>query len=211
MLHLVAPTAVDQGTGRAGVIQVFLHVLLLDVEHGEEAIVGIVRRLHAKHALAPVEGIAEAPRQAVGRHAVGHAHLLEDFHAAAGEHDGSAALRELQLGIADHAGHAMAGQFQRRDHGRRSGTGNDHGLAPVARMLRRKPRVVHPIRVVDGRTRRGAGLVHAGLLMCCTQCRQCPFSKYPQKGTTKKHQPWTSNPSSSRWLPTPSLRCTRFT
>ena len=67
--HLVAPAKVDQRVGRAGVEQVFLHVLLLDVEHREESIVGIVRRFHAEDPLAAVVRVAEAPGQTVLGHA----------------------------------------------------------------------------------------------------------------------------------------------
>src|SRR5256885_4695109 len=47
--------------GQHGIDQVLLQVLLLQVGHGEEAVVLAVRCFHAKHALAPVEGVAKAP------------------------------------------------------------------------------------------------------------------------------------------------------
>jgi hypothetical protein len=55
--------------------------------------------------------------------------------AAAGEDDGAAALRHLQLGFEQHAGHAQAGQLQRGHQARRAGAGDDDFLAILRRVL----------------------------------------------------------------------------
>ena len=162
--HLVAPAQVDQRAGLAGIDQVFLKVLLLDIEHRKEAVVRVVRRFHAKHALAPVVRIAKAPGQAAGGHAVGDTDLLQDFHRATGEHDGAAALRDLQLRRQHHAGHAQSRQFQRRHHARRAGTGNHHLLTRLRCMRRGPPGFEHLVAVINRRTGFGGGLVHGRFL-----------------------------------------------
>jgi hypothetical protein len=118
-----------------GLGQVLLQVLLLQVDHREEAVVRIVRCLHAVHALAAVERIAKAPGQAVGRDGRVHADLLQDFHGAAREDDGAAALGDLQLGFEQHAGHAQARQLQRGKQADRAGADDDDFLAILRRVL----------------------------------------------------------------------------
>ena len=143
LFHLgqqVAPAQLDQSGGHAGIQQVLLQELLLDVEHRPEAVVVIVRRLHAEHPPAAVDGIAAAPGQAGSHQPVGHAHLLQDLQRAAGEDDGPTAGRHLQLGIQHHAGHAVARQFQRRYQPGRAGTGDHHRVPRLRRVGRRQPR-----------------------------------------------------------------------
>ena len=170
--HLVAPAEVDQPAGGAGVDQVFLHVLLLDVQHGKEAVVGAVRRLHAKHRLTLVNRVAEAPGQAVLGHALGGAHLLQDLHRAAREHDGAAALRHLELGRDQHAGHAMARQLQRGHHARGAGAGDHHLVARLRAVLRGQPGRMHAVVVIDRRARLGRRLVHRVSWGCAPRRRR---------------------------------------
>ena len=92
---LVAPAEIDQRIRLAGIVQILFHVLLLHVDHRVETVIRILHAFHAEHALATVVGVAVQPRQAAFGHAVSHANLLQDFHRAAREHDGAAALREL--------------------------------------------------------------------------------------------------------------------
>jgi hypothetical protein len=158
--------------GPHGIDQVLLQVLLLQVGHGKEAVVIAMRRFHAEHTLAPVEGIAEAPGQAVFHHPLRHAHLLEDLHGAAREDDGPAALGHLQLGFEQHAALAMARQLQRGGQSHRAGADDDDRMALCPRMLRRQPGLVHPVAVVDGMPRLGMGLVHGCLRLGPLQCRQ---------------------------------------
>ena len=173
LVHLhqqVAPAQVDQAGGGAGVEQVLLQELLLDVEHRPEAVVVVVRRLHAEHPLTAVDGIAAAPGQARSHQPVGHAHLLQDLQRAAGEDDGAAAGRHLQLGIQHHTGHAVARQFQRRHQPGRTCAGNHHRVPGLRRVGRRQPRRVHLVAVVERRARRGARLVHGDASVPATPC-----------------------------------------
>ena len=125
-VYLVAPAKINQEVGGTGVQQVFLQVLLLQVDHGIEAVVVVVRRLHAEHPFATVVGIAKAPGQSVGANALGHTHLLQNFHGAAREDNRPAALRDLQLGRQHNAAHAQSGQLQCCHHAGRAGAGNHH-------------------------------------------------------------------------------------
>ncbi len=162
--ELVAPAKVDQRLGLAGVVQVLLQELLLDVDDRKEPVIVVVRCFHAEHALAPVKRIAKAPGQAACGHAVGHAHLLQDFHRTAREANRPAALRELQLGRQHHAGHAMARQLQCRDHAGRA-CADDHDFFPVLLWVcRGQPRFENLVLVVERRAGFGAGGVH-GLVM----------------------------------------------
>ena len=106
----------------------FLQELLLHVEHREEAVVRVVRRLHPEDTLTAVMRVTEAPGQSRFRHTVGHPHVLEDFHAAPGKDDGAASLGDLQLGGEDHTGDPQPGELEGGDQTRRPGAG-DHHLA----------------------------------------------------------------------------------
>jgi len=128
--EFVAPAQLDQRFGQHRVDQVFLQVLLLQVDHGKEAVVRIVRRFHAEDTLAAVPGVAKAPGQAVCRDALCHTDLLQDLHRAPREDDGAAAFRHLALGFQQHAGHTVACQFQCRRQAHRAGTGDQHGRGP---------------------------------------------------------------------------------
>ena len=90
--QLVAPPKINQRIGCARVMQVLFQILLLDIDHGKKSIVWIERCFHAKHFLAAVNGVARVPRQTVFSDAMGHAHLLQNFHGAAREHDGARPL-----------------------------------------------------------------------------------------------------------------------
>lgn len=92
---LVAPAQFDQRLFTAGLQQIFLKVLLLQVDHWKKAVVFVMRRFHAEHVLAAEVRVAKAPGQAGGADAVGHAHILQNFHAAACEDNRAAALRDL--------------------------------------------------------------------------------------------------------------------
>jgi hypothetical protein len=82
--QLVAPAKIDQRLRSASFIEKLFQVLLLDVEHGKEAVVHIVGGLHAKHAAPAVDRIAETPRQPHGAQPVGNTDLLQDFQATGG-------------------------------------------------------------------------------------------------------------------------------
>jgi hypothetical protein len=77
LVHAVAPAQLDQRVGLHCIDQVFLQVLLLQIDHGKEAVIVGTRVLHAKHTLAAVDAVAVAPGQSGLRHALGHAHLLQ--------------------------------------------------------------------------------------------------------------------------------------
>ena len=159
--HAVAPAQFDQRLGVDRVHQVFLQVLLLQVDHGEKAVVRVVRRFHAEHALAPVKRVAKAPGQPVLRHPVGHTHLLQDFHGPAGEHNGPAAFRHLALALQHHAAHAVARQLQRRHQANGPGPGNHHGGGGVGVASRwGQPGVKHLVGVINRAPGFGVGLVH---------------------------------------------------
>ena len=134
-VHAVAPAQLDQRVGPHGIDQVFLQILLLQVDHGEKAVVRIVWRFHAEHALTAVKRVAEAPGQAVLGDAVRHAHLLQDLHGAAREHDGAAAFRHLALRFEQHTLHAVARQLQRGHQSDGAGPGDHHGVVLWLRVL----------------------------------------------------------------------------
>jgi hypothetical protein len=91
-IELVAPAQVDERVSCAGIEQVLFEILLLQVDHGEKAVVFAVRSFHAEHALAAIKRVSKAPGQTVLGDAVCHADLLQDFHRAAGEDNRTAAL-----------------------------------------------------------------------------------------------------------------------
>ena len=161
--HAVTPAQIDQRVRLAGFDQVLLQKLLLQVDHGAKTVVLVVRGFHAEHALAPVKRVAKAPGQAVLCHTLGHAHLLQDFHGAAGEHDGTAALAHLQLRLQQHTGHPKAGQLQgsRQAHG--AATRNDHGVPRLRRMLRGQPGLMHGVVVINRAAGLCGRLVHGAL------------------------------------------------
>ena len=92
MDEFVAPPKINQGIGRTCIMQVLFQILLLDIDHRKKSIIWIERCFHAKHFLAAVNGVARVPRQTVFSDAMGHAHLLQNFHGTAREHDGARAL-----------------------------------------------------------------------------------------------------------------------
>jgi hypothetical protein len=59
--------------------QILFHILLLQVGHGEETVVRVVRRFHAKHRLPTKKRMAKTPRQSLLDDALGHPHLLQNF------------------------------------------------------------------------------------------------------------------------------------
>ena len=97
LVDAVAPTQIDQRVSLSDIDQIFLQILLLQIDHGEEAVIVSAGVFHAEHALAAINTVTKAPRQARLRHAMGHAHLLQNFHGAARKHNGATAFGDLQF------------------------------------------------------------------------------------------------------------------
>ena len=169
LVHTVTPAQLDQRVGLHCIDQVFLQVLLLQIDHGKEAVVVGTRVFHAKHTLTAVDAVAVAPGQSGLRHALGHAHLLQDFHGAAREHNGAAAFGHLQLGLEHHAALTVASNLQRRGQTHGAGADDDDGVVLLTWMPAGKPGLVHLVLVVDGAAWLGIWLMH--VLVSWGRCR----------------------------------------
>jgi len=153
----VTPSHLCVREGGQRIQQVLLDELLLQVGHGEEAVVLPVRRLHAEHPLAPVEGVAKSPGQPLGSDTLRHTGLLQDLHGAAGEDDGAAAFADLQFALQHGHAHALLRQTERGDQPDRPGPDDQH--LHVGLRVRGR-RGVHLVRVVDRRPGSVSGAVH---------------------------------------------------
>src|SRR5690606_32962371 len=133
--------------------QVYLQILLLEVDHGEKPVVFAMRVLHAVYALATVIGVTEAPRQSGLRHTMRDTYLLQNLHGSARKHYGSTAFGHLPFRFQDHGRYTMACKFQGQHQTGRAGTTNRH-LAALRQRLPRGQPWFHDLVVVIDRTPR---------------------------------------------------------
>jgi hypothetical protein len=111
--HPLPPTQVDEGLPFAISEEIFLDVLLLNVEAGQVPIVGVVGHQHLVDFFASIERATLRPGKTFLDKWLLGADLLKDFERTPRQYDSAASLRDLQILFEQHGGDAKSRKIQR--------------------------------------------------------------------------------------------------
>ena len=152
--QLVLPAQVHQGRGCAGCDQLFLQVVLLQVDHGRHLVSGLGQQVELVGQAVAKEDLTHFPLNAPVCKTLAHAQPVPYFEGALGVAHGTRADAHRVVVIQHHDGLPAAGAVQRQCQPDRAGTDDDNRLTFhfAAQLLRALP---------VGEFRVGVGALHA--------------------------------------------------